>query len=340
MFIRPHFHIYQKPLEDDGDDNGGGGDTTLLDRGDDIEPKVEPKTDEVDPEVEDEAKKLLEKKTDEGEQPRDPTGKFAKKERDVPDHVPKARFDDAVGKERAAREAAEARAAALEALVRKETRSDEVAKAEEAIEGLEAKHTKLILDGEHEAAAKVMREIRHAERQIATFENEEKLTRATSQAVEQVRMDAAIARLESDHPVLNDESEEFDQDLVDLVLAEQMRLINEKRMSPSAALTAAGDKIMKKFSAVQPKAKDKDEDEEEAKPAGLNAAKDASSRKADQVAKNLDTANNQPPKSSAAGKDSDKAGMKDSLPDLDKLTPEEFEALPASAKAKMRGDFV
>lgn len=333
MFIRPHFHIYQKPLEDDGDDNGGGGDTTLLDRGDDIEPKVEPKTDEVDPEVEDEAKKLLEKKTDEGEQPRDPTGKFAKKERDVPDHVPKARFDDAVGKERAAREAAEARARDLEEMVRKESRTEAVSKAEEAIEALEAKHTKLILDGEHEAAAKVMKEIRHAERQIATSENNEKLGRATSQAVEQVRMEAAIARLESDHPALNQESEVYDQDLVDLVLAEQARLIRELGKTPSAALTDAATKIMRKFGAAQPV-----KDMPEAK--GLAAAKDASSRKADQVAKNLDTANNQPPKSSAAGKDSDKAGMKDSLPDLDKLTPEEFEALPASAKAKMRGDFV
>ena len=332
-------------LEDQIDD-----DVATLDRGDDLEAK-EPESKEPDPkdveEVEAEAKKLT---TPEEDQPRDSTGKFAKKDHDDA-RVPKARFDEAVGKERAAREAAEARArdlvlgvrgvrardlrrraVELEQMVRKESRTEAVSKAEEAIEALEAKHTKLILDGEHEAAAKVMKEIRHAERQIATSENNEKLGRATSQAVEQVRMEAAIARLESDHPALNQESEVYDQDLVDLVLAEQARLIRELGKTPSAALTDAATKIMRKFGAAQPV-----KDMPEAK--GLAAAKEASSRKADQVAKNLETDRKQPAKGTS-GMDSDKAGMKDSLPDLDKLTPEEFEALPASAKAKMRGDFV
>lgn len=303
-------------------------DLAVIDRGDEIEAK-EPESKEPDPkdveEVEAEAKKLT---TPEEDQPRDSTGKFAKKDHDDA-RVPKARFDEAVGKERAAREAAEARARDLEEMVRKESRTEEVSKAEQAIEALEAKHTKLILDGEHEAAAKVMKEIRHAERQIATFENNEKLGRATSQAVEQVRMEAAIARLESDHPALNQESEVYDQDLVDLVLAEQARLIRELGKTPSAALTDAATKIMRKFGAAQPA-----KDVPEAK--GLAAAKEASSRKADQVAKNLATDKAQPAKGTS-GMDSDKAGIKGEL-DIDKMTAEEFAALPAATKARLRGD--
>lgn len=335
MFFRNRFFVLCKPLDDDGDDNGGSN-TGVIDRGDSLEP---PKVDEpkvTDKEVEDEAKKLLKDEEEPKDEPkdepaRDATGKFAKKDHDDA-RIPKARFDEAMSKERAAREAAEARAAALEAQVKQASKSEEVQKREDEIEALEAKHSKLILDGEHEAAAKVMKEIRLAERQIANMENEVKLTKATTQAVEQVRMEAAIARLESDHPALNQESEEYDQDLVDLVLAEQRRLMTEQGYTAARALTTAGDKIMRKFGAAQAAPKDAEPKK------GLDAAKD-SSRKADQVAKNLDTEKRQPPNQSVAGKDSDKAGMKDTLTDVTKLTPEEFAALPAATKAKLRGDF-
>lgn len=300
----------------------------VVDRGDNLDTlKDDTPAPEVEKEVDEKIAELTDDKDkdDADEQPRDKSGKFAKKD---DQRIPKDRFDEAVGKERAAREAAERRAAELEAQVKKEAQDDTVAKMEEAVEKLESQHAKLLLDGEHEKAAAVMKQIRHAEREIARYEADDKVSRATAQAVEQVRMEAAIARLEADFPVLNQDSENYDQDLVDLVLAEQQRLMRTERMAPSAALASAATKIMKKFTREEAPAAD-------AK--GLAAAKNAD-RKAEQIARNISTDKRQPASTASAGKDSDRAGQEKIDPT--KLTPSEFAALPESTKKKLRGDDV
>lgn len=261
------------------------------------------------------------------DQPRGSDGKFAKKEKSNDNLIPKERFNEAVGKERAAREAAERRAAELEARLKREEKSADADKLEKEIEALESKHAKLLLDGKDEEAAKVMKEIRLSERKIATMEAEGKLSAAQARAVEEVRFDAAVAKLEADYPTLNPDSESFDQDIVDIVLAEQERLIRVDRMAPSAALTRAAAKIMTKF---QPPATDGGQSK------GLAAAKTGEDRKAAQVDKNLDTARRQPASMKDAGKDSDKAG--EGKIDVTKLSPAEFAALPESTKRKLRGD--
>jgi hypothetical protein len=264
---------------------------------------------------------------------RDPaTGKFAKKDKEVPDHVPKARMDEAVNKERAGREAAERRAAELEAQVKKEERTDAVKVAEDAIEVMEKEHSRLLLDGEDAKASAKMKEIRLAERRIASMENDTKLQAATTQAVEQVRMDATIARLAADHPQLRDGSEEFDEDLVNFVLSEQSRLMQTERLAPSAALAKAAENVMKKF---QPAAAADPEGKK-----SLTDAKDVADRKAEQVKKNLDTAAKQPASMRETGMDTDKAGQTEALPDINKLTSEEIAALPKTTLARMRGDFL
>lgn len=265
---------------------------------------------------------------DKDDQPRGKDGKFQKKE--APDHVPKSRFDEAVNKERAAREAAERRAAELEAKVRQEEKSADVKKLEESVDEMETKYNDLVMDGEKEKAREMMKQIRLTERKIAEMMSDEKTTRATARAVEQVRMEAAIAKLESDYPQFNKESEDFDQDLVDLTLAEHQRLMEVEKMSPSAALLQAGMKIMKKMSPAAAA------DKEGAR--GLAAAAKGADRKAGQVSKNLDTAKRQPASMKASGKDSDQAG--ETKIDVSTLTPSEFNALPETTKARLRGDFL
>ncbi len=275
---------------------------------------------------------------------RDAGGKFAKKEGHEEDRIPKERFNEAVGKERAAREAAEARAAAAEALVKKEDQNEELAKFETYMTDLEQKHAKHMLDGENVKAAEVMRQIRHAERQFASMQSDSKVAMATSAAVEQVRMDTAISSLESTYPALNPKDETtFDQDLVDIVLAEQDRLIRVMNYAPSRALTAAADKIMSKFAKPAEKegTKEAEKEKEKEKAAGLGAAKgaeSAESRKAAQVAKNLETAAKQPANTKESGKDSDKGGTE--IASIAGMTKAEINALPESTRAKLRGDFV
>lgn len=276
----------------------------------------ETKTGTTEQEVEESFKK-------EEEQPRDAGGKFAKK-----DSMPVERHKEILENERAARAAAEARLAEAEGKLRRETQTEGLKKMEDFIENLEKEHTKLLLDGEHEKAAAVMKQIRYGEREIARIENEDKTTRATAQAVEQVRYDAAVARLESTFDVLNPDSDSFNESLVDIVLAEQERLMRVDRMSPSQALTAAGHKVMKMFDKVAPATSQR----------GLGEGRPSDAdRKAQQVKKNLETAAAQAPDTKDAGMDSDRSGKAGKI-DVTKMSVEEWSALPEATKAKLRGD--
>lgn len=311
-------------------------DLSKMDRGDAIpeptepvepEPKEPEPVELVEPEEEPEP---VEPEEDPEEQPRDEKGKFTGK------GIPKARFDEAVGKEREAREAAERRAAELErqlnASTQQQAQSTAVAELEASIEALEAKHAELLLDGDTAGAAKVMKDIRMSERQIARAESEAIVNQRTSQALESQRVNTAVARLEADYAPLNPDSEAYDGDLVELVLSKQRTLIQQQGMAPSEALTLAASTVMKRFGTqttpVEPDEK------------GLAAAKQLADRKADQVKKNLATAGKQPPSMKDSGLDSDKAGQTGKLPNVSQMTTEEFNALPESTKAKLRGDFV
>ncbi len=313
-------------------------DTDMQDRGDNLDlpddNKPAPAPDTSDQDLKEvlgdkEGDDKDDKKADTSEdKPRDEKGRFEKKEKEAV--VPKHRFDEAVQKEREAREAAERRLAEATAKLKTEEEQIDVKKISDEIKELNNQHSRLLLDGEHEKAAEVMGKIQSKIEERAELRNNEKFSKATAQAVEQVRMDAAIAQLESSYPQFNKESDAFDQDLVDLTLAEQVRLIRQDNLSPSAALLKAGTKIMKKFApAADTKA--------DAEPKGLDAAKDGD-RKSKQVEKNLDTDKRQAPSMKDTGTDSDKIGKTKSDEDISKMTPEEIAALPASTRARLRGD--
>lgn len=302
------------------------------DRGDMIvadEPEDEvvvPKEDVVEEEV------IAEDEPDEEEvvedKPRDKDGKFAAK------GIPKARFDEAVGKEREAREAAERRAEAaerqLQASEQQRAQNVQLSELEDKITELEQKADELLLDGNVAEASKLRKEIRITERQIARAEANAVSSQSTAMALESERFDVAVMRLEADHPVLNPKSDAYDSDLVELVLSKQRTLMAQEGMSPSQALAFAADKVMERFGTPTTAAEDKE---------GLAAAKVAD-RKTAQIKKNLDTLKKQPSSMKDAGIDSDKAGQTTQLPDVKSMTQEEFNALPKSTLAKLRGDLL
>ena len=171
-----------------------------------------------------------------------------------------------------------------------------------------------------------MKQIRHAERQISKYEHQNDSRQLTQQALESERMELAIAQLEAQYPAMNPESDHFDKALVNFALAEQKRLIREEGLTPSKALIKATTTVAERFSTPA-----------QGTAAGLGKA--AQDRKAAQVAKNLATQSAQPPSTKDVGLDSDKMGAT-KVPDVSKMTYEEFRALPESTKAKMRGDFL
>jgi hypothetical protein len=263
------------------------------------------------------------------EQPRDENGRFAEKEV----RIPKSRFDEAVNKEREAREAAERRAQELERRLQEaagKKQDEEVQRIEGEVEALEVQYQELLLDGKTAEAAKVMKQIRLAERQIATAEAENRARATTAQAIEADRLEAAIARMESDHPEFNPESENYDEDLVSLVLAKQRTLV-QGGMSPSQALTKAGKEVSERFLVKQKEAPK----EEDAK--GLAAAAKQVDRQKEAVTKAIEAQKAQPASTKEVGVDSDKLGAKE-LPDVTKLTVDEFDALPEATKARLMGN--
>lgn len=287
-----------------------------------------------DPEEGNEAPEASGDEGDEGtaeEQGRDEKGRFTSGPK-----IPKARFDEAVGKEREAREAAERKAAELERQLNERTKTQETSTKLEELEAqvseLERKHADMLLDGDSEGAAKIMREIRHTERQIARTEIANETQNHLNRTLEAERVEAVVARLEADVPEFNPQSEVYDQELVELVLSKQSNLISREGLSPSRALERAGQDVRARFLSG------KDEGEGEAR-TGLGKAGEQADRKAAQVQKNLDTQKRQAPSMKDSGMDSDKAGMQGKI-DVTKLTSEEFAALPESTKAKLRGDML
>lgn len=329
MFVRKHVYMAQE----DGASSGGA--SAVTDRGDELivapaaeEVPVLPVTAGVEA-APDEAKEAETLAAAAAERTRDEGGKFAKKEKGD-DRIPKERFNEAVNKERAAREAAEARAVAAEARVKKEEEAVDLSAVTTEIKKLNTEYAGLLLDGKSEEAAAVMDKIQQAIEYRAERKNETNMASATSRAVEQVRWDAAVSALEAKYPVMNPDSETYDQDLTDIVIAEQARLMRTNGMAASTALLASAEKIAGKF------IKGAAADVEGAR--GLAAAKGVTDRKAEQVSKNLATAASQPGDMRAAGKDGDKAG--ESVMNGGSISRAEFDALPETAKAKLRGDFL
>lgn len=307
-------------------------DVSTLDKGDTLEaleealrddPAPEPEAKEEPPEPEEGAG---DEEAAEEDQPRNEKGQFEKKE----PRIPKSRFDEQVGKERDAREAAERRAAELERQLlerqQQEKQSADVEAAEAKIGEMEKEYNKLLLDGEADKASELMSKIRKAERQIATLEAEQRTAQRTTQILESERVELAIAQAESEYPQLNPESEQFDEQIVNFVLAEQQRLIKTQGLAPSKALGRAAESVMKRFAP-----------QEQAAPQKGLAKAAAEDRKAEQVKKNLAASKAQPASMKDSGMDSDKAGAT-GLPDPTKMTTEEWAALPEATKARLRGD--
>ena len=198
---------------------------------------------------------------------------------------------------------------------------------EAQIEGLEEKYQELLLDGDTKEAGKIMRQIRHMERQIATAEAEARATQTTAQALEGERMELAIARLEADHPEFNTASENYDPDLVALVLAKQKAYVSNGD-SPSRAMLKAGEEVAKRFLMKT--------EAEDTKGLAKGAQND---RQKQAVAKALDAQKAQPASMKDVGMDSDTRGEK-GLPDVTSMTADEFAALPQATQDRLMGNLV
>lgn len=330
-------------LKPAGEADGGGTDTGVIeDRGDDFTPTPEPDGEAaaaalVATEAAAAAKKTADdaaKGPDEDVDPDDPDADADPKPKAKDTRIPLARHKEILEAGRLQREALEAKLAKFEKAGAVAATNEEITAAETKLLKLEADYAKLVVDGDHAAAAKVMGEIRTTERGISSARTQLVAQAAESNAYERVRYDMAVERLEEAYPVLNpDDKDNYDKEVVAEVMdmAEAYQVMGHP---PAKALQKACGKLLGKASAKQERAV-----EVAPRVTAEDAAKKvAEERKKAQVAKNLEASGKQPPSSKNVGADSDKAGGKLKAADAIKLPYADFIKLPENDLAALRGD--
>ena len=335
----------------EADDGAGGAGGGVVDRGDDlvapeevkkeapaaIDPPIDdvPPTDDADDadadadedageDDADAAAAAKKAKPVDDVAPRAKDGKFTKA-------IPKERFDEMRMKGKEREEALLARISTLEKSASQEVQQQDTNKLESEVQALEEAYQKYLDDGEQGKAKDAMRQIRLKERQIVEVNVEHKSERARVLAVEQFRVDTLLDKLEAEFSVLQPDSDDYDQEIVDEVSL--LRTGFERGGLSSSAAIAKAVKYVLGNAAKAAEPADSDE-----KPKGMRDGV-KKERTKEQLRKNIDAAGNQPPKMDA-GLDSDKKGGGIDGRAVTDMTEAEFNALPTSTKAKLRGDFV
>jgi hypothetical protein len=145
-----------------------------------------------------------------------------------------------------------------------------------------------------------------------------KTSEATATAKNATALDLKVAELENAYDILNSESESFDQDLVNEI-NELQEALELKGYPPADALTRAVELLVPSDAS--------------------NKVVDINSKKKTDVKKNVDTASKQPTDIEDVGENSDSSGIQGEL-GTEKLSEEEFDAIPESKLRQMRGDFL
>lgn len=244
--------------------------------------------------------------------------------------IPAARHKEILDKERGRREAVETELAKYKQGGQIANVNAEITAAETSLIALEREYAKQLTDGEPDKAAATMTQIRRTERAINEKTSEMRETAATARAVEQVRFDTTVDRLEALYPALNVDHDDFDKAKTGEVL-ELKEAYQLKGYTPSAALQKAVKLLMPPETKRQEEAL-KTEPRVDAK--AIEAA-----RKAAAVEKTTDAVSKTPASTAKVGLDSDKSGggavtAKDAL----KMPYSDFIKLDEATLATMRGD--
>ena len=223
--------------------------------------------------------------------------------------IPKSRFDEVLQKQKALQKQLD------EALAPK---VEDVKEAPEFdFDAKELEYQNLILDGDSEAAAKLRSEIRTAEKQQMMFEMQAKMGQTVTQNQEMVDLQTKATQLESMYPELNQADPNFNQDKTNEVL-ELRDAYMTQGYTGADALQKSVDLIMK-GSAPEPKQDPIDKT--------IHTKKRIANTK-----KKIETAEKQPPTMKGKNKVETKI-------DVNSMSVDEFDALPAETLRRMRGDF-
>ena len=307
------------------DDNDSGGGEAVIDRGDTLEPAIEAETkDVVDPMLNEKKAEVIESEDDESDEDADEKVEKTKKGA----HIPTTRHKALLEKERAKSDALQAELDRVRGAENKEV-NETVHNAEKNLLQLETQYNKLLADGEIEKATSKMTEIRRLERSINEYMSDAKTQRATEAAVERVRYDTILDRLESAYPEINPDSADYDEatykDVIDLFNA-----FSAKGDIPSLALQKSVKFVLGATTAK----------ERAATEVTPRASKEVieGARKAAAVGRNISAAKGTPPLTNKIGLNSDEKGGGLTPEGLMKMSQSDFAKLGEKDLSRLRGD--
>jgi hypothetical protein len=256
--------------------------------------------------------------------------------------VPLSRHKELLQKERERRAAVEQQLAQYQNGAKVAEHNAKLTEDEAKLAGLEKEYAQLLKDGKIDEATTKMAEVRKLERSIVQRDADVKLAAAEARAIETVRYNTALDRVEAAYPELNPDHDDFDKDKSAEVI-EVMQGLKAAGRTPTDALQRAVKYVMgapataeqKTATTVKPRV-DKDAVEEELE--GDPKAAKAAERKEAATKKALDATSKTPPATKGVGLDSDKAGGSLNAKTVVKLPFEEFSKLDDATLARMRGD--
>jgi hypothetical protein len=321
MFPKRFKHRFLKPAGDEGSDTGG---TEVLDRGDAWTPTEEP---EVKAAPKPEVKGEPAPKDDPA--PKDETE--AKEEKgDRGRIIPLDRHEKILAREREQRQALEKQLQGMQGQARVATTNEQLTAMEVKVGEMEAKYTTLVADGETKEAAKLMRDIRAAERSIIETQAEFRSQATMSIAIEQMRYDTALERVEAAYGTLNPDHDDYDEEKMQEV-ADFKSVFQGRGDTATKALQKAVERVMGKAETAA---------QEKATTVAPRVTEDdlAKQRKVEAVKNTADAARRTPPATARIGQDSDKLGGGLNAKDVMNLSQDEFAKLSDEALSRMRGD--
>lgn len=298
-----------------------------VDRGDDFTPTLDEviendgKTVEkpaVEPPVE--AKKPeTEVKTEEKEPERDEKGKF----------IPRERLNEAVLKEREKAAALQARLTEAEKALEAQTTSQDIVEAQKTVKELIKQRNSHLGDGELDKATEIDAKIFELQEAIADRKAEIRVTQSRAQAVETMKYDVIVERLEADHPELDPDSDMYDEEMATEMRALMRGYQSELKLSAAQALSRAAKRMFPP--AAKKEAASEEKKEEKVAEEGLR-------RKTEATERNLDAAKKQPASTKEVGLDHDKKGGGLDAKTVMGLPYSEFVKVGDDVLSKLRGD--
>ena len=321
---------YQKQADDDGSDLPGGD----ADYGDDFTPTDDgagtssaAKDDAGDESAAaDEdlraAAEELEEGTEEAKKtgtPKSGKGKF----------IPLDRHEKLLKKERARREELEAQLSQSRAGQQMAQANEDLSRVEDELVAMEAKYNDLLAEGDTQAAAQLMTQIRRKNAELSSITAAQRDAEVMARAVEKVRFDEALDRIEEAYPELDPESEDYDedtyQDVYDLMMAGRQRGLSATKALQRAVARVMGAETtaQKRATTATPRVDENDV---------------ASRRRGEAVRRNLDAARRTPPATHRISANNDAAGGALTAKAVMSMSEDDFEKLSDKDLARLRGD--